>query len=410
MYILFFILLFSFAYKILLKELILNLGKKRLNASSMFLKFIRETFEGIKTIKIYKKEIFFYSRAKKEIDSFSKNATIQGFFFDLPRLLIDFILFIFIISLIYFYNFNKNYIHDNSATFALFIISLYRILPSINRIASSYQNIIFFSPVSKVLENELLSSKNKKKEELIDAKEINFTFKKDIKISNLVFCHKNQETIFFNNLTLTINKNDCVGIFGMSGSGKTTLVDLIAGILNGENSFLEIDDYKIRSSKDLSAWQDKIGYVAQSTFILNDTIRNNIAFGLNTNEINDDKVISVLETVQLSSLLARFNYDLNGLFDENGTNLSLGEKQRIGLARALYRGSEVYIFDEPTSSLDPENEDLFINFLEEFKKNKTIIIISHKKSNLRICNRNLQLKVEINDNNIISRKFFELSC
>lgn len=409
MYILFFISLFSFAYKILLKELILNLGKKRLNASSMFLKFIRETFEGIKTIKIYKKEIFFYSRAKKEIDFFSKNATIQGFFFDLPRLLIDFILFIFIISLIYFYNFNKNYIHDNSATFALFIISLYRILPSINRIASSYQNIIFFSPVSKVLETELLSSKNRKKEELIDAKEINFTFKKDIKISNLVFRHKNQETIFFDNLSLTINKNDCVGIFGMSGSGKTTLVDLIAGILNGENSFLEIDNYKIRSSKDLSAWLNKIGYVAQSTFILNDTIRNNIAFGLNTNEINDDKVISVLKTVQLSSLLARFNYDLNGLFDENGTNLSLGEKQRVGLARALYRGSEVYIFDEPTSSLDPENEDLFINFLEEFKKNKTIIMISHKKSNLRICNRNLQLKVEINDNNIISRKFFELS-
>jgi ABC-type multidrug transport system fused ATPase/permease subunit len=395
MYILFIILLFFLFYRILLKELILNLGKKRLNASSIFLKFIIETFEGIKTIKIYKKENFFYNRAKKEIDSFSYNATIQGFFFDLPRLLIDFILFIFIIILIFFYNFNQNYVHDNSATFALFIISLYRILPSINRIATSYQNLIFFSPVSKVLENELLSLKNKKKE-LNEDKEIKLIFKKDVKINNLDFSHKNQEINFFDNLSLKINKNDCVGIFGMSGSGKTTLVDLIAGVLNTENSYLEIDDYKIKSSQEISAWQDKIGYVAQSTFILNDTIRNNIAFGLNKNEINDDKVILALKTVQLNNLLVRFNYDLNGLFDENGSNLSLGEKQRIGLARALYRESEVYIFDEPTSSLDPENEELFISFLQEFKKDKTVIMISHKKSNLRICNRIFEVKVDIN--------------
>ena len=97
------------------------------------------------------------------------------------------------------------------------------------------------------------------------------------------------------------------------------------------------------------------------------------------------------------------------MFDENGSNLSLGEKQRIGIARALYRGSEIYIFDEPTSSLDPENEDLFINFLEEFKKNKTIIMISHKKSNLRICNRIFEVKVNISDKNIISRKVLQLS-
>ena len=403
MYILFFILLFSIFYRILLKKIIFDLGKKRLNTSGVFLKFIRETLDGIKSIKIYNKEDFFYSRAKKEADSYSKNATIQGFFFDLPRLLVDFILFIFILILVFFNNHYKNFIQDNSAIFALFIISLYRILPSINRIATSYQNLIFFSPVSKVLENEFLSSKYKKKE-LIDSQEINLVFKKNIKIDNLFFRHNNQEINFFNNLSLTIKKNDCVGIFGASGSGKSTLVDLIACILNGENSYLTIDDYHIKSSADSSIWKNKIGYVAQSTFILNDTLRNNIAFGLDKEKINDDKVLSVLKSVQLNNLLLRFDHNLNYLLSENGSNLSIGEKQRIGIARALYRESEVYIFDEPTSSLDPDNEKIFINFLEEFKKNKTVIMISHKKSNLRICNIIFEVIVYKNLNNIISRK------
>ena len=407
-YILLCILLFFLLYKIALKKVIFNLGSKRFISSSNFLKFIKETFDGIKTIKIYKKEYFFYSRSKKETDSFAKNASIQGFFFDLPRLIIDCFLFIFIISLIFFYYFNKNLIYDKAATFALFLISLYRILPSINRIASSYQNLIFFSPVSTALENEFTSSENSQKQ-FVDNSVINISFKRNINVMNLVYNHKDQKIPFFDNINLTINKNDCVGIFGASGSGKSTLVDLIVCILKAENSYLTIDDYKIKSEKDINAWQNKIGYVSQSTFILNDTIRSNVAFGLNKNEINDDKVISVLKSAQLNNLLVRFNYDLNSLFDENGSNLSLGEKQRIGIARALYRGSEIYIFDEPTSSLDPENEDLFINFLEEFKKNKTIIMISHKKSNLRICNRIFEVKVNISDKNIISRKVLQLS-
>jgi ABC-type multidrug transport system fused ATPase/permease subunit len=409
LYLLSFILVLSFIYKFFLKKIIINLGSLRFKSSSNFLKYIREIFDGIKTIKIYKKEHFFFLKAKKEIDIFSRNASLQGFFFDLPKLLIDFLIFIIIISLIFFYNFNKALVLDNAFTFALFIISFYKILPSMNRIINSYQNLIFFSPVSSVLEYEFLSLANKKQEKLFDNNLVNFHFKKNININNLVFNHKDQKKPFFDNLNLTINKNDCIGIFGSSGSGKSTLIDLIAGILNAENSYLTIDDYKIKSEKDMSAWQNKIGYVSQSTFILNDTIRSNVAFGLNKYEINDDKVISVLKSVQLNNLLVRFNYDLNSFFDENGSNLSLGEKQRIGIARALYRGSEIYIFDEPTSSLDPDNEDLFINFLEEFKKNKTIIMISHKKSNLRICNRIFEVKVNISDKNIISRKVLELS-
>ena len=220
----------------------------------------------------------------------------------------------------------------------------------------------------------------------------------------MVFYHKEQKNPFFDNISFTIKKNDCVGIFGASGSGKSTLVDLIACILNGENSYLTIDDYHIKSSADSSVWKNKIGYVAQSTFILNDTLRNNIAFGLDKEKINDDKVLSVLKSVQLNNLLLRFDHNLNYLLSENGSNLSIGEKQRIGIARALYRESEVYIFDEPTSSLDPDNEKIFINFLEEFKKNKTVIMISHKKSNLRICNIIFEVIVYKNLNNIISRK------
>jgi ABC-type multidrug transport system fused ATPase/permease subunit len=409
LFILFFILLFSFFYKFALKKTIVNLGSIRFQNSSNFLKYIREIFDGIKTIKIFKKENFFYNKAKKQVDAFSRNASLQGFFFDLPRLLIDFLIFILIISLIFFYNFNKILVINNAATFALFIISFYKILPSINKMISSYQNLIFFTPVSSALEYELLSLANNKKEKFFDNNLVNLSFEKNVNINNLVFNHKDHKISFFDNLNLKINKNDCIGIFGISGSGKSTLVDLIVGLLNAENSYLTIDDYKIKSPQDINAWQNKIGYVAQSTFILNDTLRNNIAFGLNQKEINDDKVLSVLKSVQLNNLLLRFNYDLNSLIDENGSNLSVGEKQRIGIARALYKESEVFIFDEPTSSLDPQNEDLFIKLLQEFKKNKTLIFISHKKSNLKICNRIFEVKVYKNSNNIVCRKVLESS-
>jgi ABC-type multidrug transport system fused ATPase/permease subunit len=409
LFLLFFILLFSFFYKFALTKTIVNLGSTRFQNSSNFLKYIREIFDGIKTIKIFKKENFFYHKAKKQVDAFSRNASLQGFFFDLPRLLIDFLIFILIISLIIFYNFNKILVINNAATFALFIISFYKILPSINRMISSYQNLIFFTPVSSTLEYEFLSLANNKKEKVFGNNLVNFSFQKNININNLVFNHKDHEIPFFDNLSLKINKNDCVGIFGISGSGKSTLVDLIVGLLNTENTFLTIDDYKIKSSQDINAWQNKIGYVAQSTFILNDTLRNNIAFGLNQKEINDDKVLSVLKSVQLNNLLLRFNYDLNSLIDENGSNLSVGEKQRIGIARGLYKESEVFILDEPTSSLDPQNEDLFIKFLQEFKKNKTLIFISHKKSNLKICNRIFEVKADKNSNNFVCRKVLESS-
>jgi ATP-binding cassette subfamily C protein len=319
----------------------------------------------------------------------------------------DFFIFILIIAFIFFYNFNKIFVINNAATIALFLISFYKILPSINKMISSYQNLIFFTPVTSALENELISLKNSKNEKVPDNNLVNLPFEKNININNLVFNHKDHQMPFFDNLNIKINKNDCVGIFGVSGSGKSTLVDLIAGILNTENPYLTIDDYKIKSSQDINSWQNKIGYVAQSTFILNDTLRNNIAFGLSQENINDDKVLSVLKDVQLNNLLLRFDYDLDSLIDENGSNLSVGEKQRICIARALYKESEVFIFDEPTSSLDPQNEDLFIKFLKEFKKNKTLILISHKESNLKICNRIFEVKIDKNSNNFFCRKVLE---
>jgi ABC-type multidrug transport system fused ATPase/permease subunit len=405
--ILFFILILSIFYKFALKKIIVNLGSIRFKNSSNFLKNIREIFDGIKTIKVFKKENFFYRKSKKQVDAFSRNASLQGFFFDLPRLLMDFFIFILIIAFIFFYNFNKIFVINNAATIALFLISFYKILPSINKMISSYQNLIFFTPVTSALENELISLKNSKNEKVPDNNLVNLPFEKNININNLVFNHKDHQMPFFDNLNIKINKNDCVGIFGVSGSGKSTLVDLIAGILNTENPYLTIDDYKIKSSQDINSWQNKIGYVAQSTFILNDTLRNNIAFGLSQENINDDKVLSVLKDVQLNNLLLRFDYDLDSLIDENGSNLSVGEKQRICIARALYKESEVFIFDEPTSSLDPQNEDLFIKFLKEFKKNKTLILISHKESNLKICNRIFEVKIDKNSNNFFCRKVLE---
>ena len=190
---------------------------------------------------------------------------------------------------------------------------------------------------------------------------------------------------------MDINKGDCIGLIGDSGSGKSTLIDIICGLRLPEQGKIQVD--KVDINQNLTNWQKLIGYVPQSIFIIDDSIKKNIAFGLEDEFIDEKMVLDSIEKSGLKEFFKTKNYDLDTNIGEKGSKLSGGQIQRIGIARALYCQTPILIFDESTSSLDTETEKKILSTLEQFKKlNKTIILVSHRINTLYMCNKIIKIK------------------
>ena len=404
LYLSLFILLGLFIYSLFFRSSLFDVGKNRIAIQNNLLQFLRDIFDGVKIIKINKVEKYFLHKVRKQIFSFAHIAQRQSFLNDVPRIIMDLIFMIFIVLLFISYYLNKDFVLEKSSSLILFIFAFVRIIPSINRIVTNYQNINFYKPTFLSLKKEL--SKTFFSKTVSEIK--NIIFNKNIIIKNCSYRHLDQKKYFFNKLNLKINKYDCLGIYGESGAGKSTLIDLLSTLITLSKGHILIDGYSLKKPIDFLSWQSKIGYVSQSTFILRDSIKNNIAFGIQNHEIDEKRVLQAIKVASLEKLLNRFNNNINSLIDERGSNLSLGEQQRIGLARALYKNSELYIFDEPTSALDTRTGAEFIEFLARFRKDKTVIIISHNKDNLKICNKLIEIKLVVSNQGQLNRKILHI--
>ena len=394
--------IFLFFYKKFIKKYFNFLGEERTKYINLMLKELKVMFDGIKTIKIMNKEDYFYKEYKNYIKSYSKSAILHSTISDIPRVIFE-IISIILISFFIIYNSISNIDLQNTIPIlAVYIVAAFRILPGFNRILYSYQNIVY----SYVTINTIYDKIQKKLEVSISNKNniqiLNFN--KFINISNLNFNYEGSNVNFFQNLNLSIFKNDFIGIIGESGSGKSTLINLISGLHKFNNGYVKIDNSQIDTDYKINLWQQKIGYVSQVTFIKEGTVKNNIAFGVEVDKIDDELVIKAMKNAELGVFLNKIKYNLNSTINENGLNLSLGEQQRFGIARALYRQSDLFILDEPTSSLDNETEEKFINFLEKFSNIKTIILVSHKSSNMKLCNKIFKIEQVNNHREIIQIK------
>jgi ABC-type multidrug transport system fused ATPase/permease subunit len=400
-----FFLVFSFFYKIFVKKFFNQWGRQRTYFGTLMLRELKVIFEGIKTIKIMHKENYFINEFKKYIKNFSKSAILQSTFAEFPKIFFEIIsVFLIIIFVIYNIETNINPI-DFLAVLAVFVVAGFRLLPAFNRIIVSYQNIIYYSTTVNIIYNSYYEKLNydnshASKNENLDA----INFNNHIKIDSLNFNHDGKDYDFFQEISLLIKKNDCIGLVGESGSGKSTLINLISCLYSFNNGFIEIDNLKINTDYRVNLWQNKIGYVSQATFIKEGTVKDNIAFGVQDNQIDNEKVIKAMRSAELESFLNKIDYNLNTNIKESGINLSLGEQQRFGIARALYNDCDLFILDEPTSSLDKDTEENFINFLNKFSKNKTVIIISHKLSNTEFCNKIFKIEQENDKRKIIQIK------
>lgn len=373
--IMFFCIIFSI-YFLLIKNIAYSIGLKRQNLHLSFFKNLTQLINGIKDIKIYNSENFYVDKFNETNKKLNIKRSQLVFLSLLPKIIFE--LSLIILISIFLYNISNLGFNTKSALeiLSLFAIAAVRLLPSISKIFGSLQGLKVSASSVELLEKEfkLKSEKNlSKKSELI--------FNKNISIENVSFFYKEPENTILKNIDLKININSKVGIIGESGSGKSTFLDILVGFLKPKQGEIKIDE-KI-TQNGLFELKNKLGYISQEPFLLDDTIKNNVVFGYD--EGNDQKIYQVLKKVNMHKFVESLPNQINTLIGERGSKLSGGQAQRIAIARCLYRNPKILIFDEATSSLDVENEDLILETIKQNLQEFTLIIVSHNKNTTKIC-------------------------
>ena len=270
----------------------------------------------------------------------------------------------------------------------------FRMIPSVNRILSSLQQMKYYSSTVNKIHNELTKNKEFRK----NNSNLEPCLISQIDIENLSFRYDPEKNFVLDDINLKIKKGETIGIVGESGSGKSSLVDLVNGLLKPSNGVIKIDGQDIQNN--LPQWQKNIGYVGQEIFLLDTTIKKNVAFEFDENKIDEPKVRGVIKVAQLESFVNELPLGINTKVGERGIQLSGGQKQRIGIARALYNDPDFLIFDEATASLDDKTEKEVMKSIYTLKGEKTLIIVAHRTSTLSNCDK----VYEINNGKIQLKK------
>ena len=270
----------------------------------------------------------------------------------------------------------------------IFAIAGVRLLPSLRTIMASWSSIRYNRYTIDTLRDAEEVSKNS-----VTTTD-RFHFEHSIELRNLGFSFEDSETPLFDNISLTINKGERIGIRGASGVGKTTLFNVILGLYRPTSGAIYVDGEELRESN-IRKWQNSIGYVSQSVFIADSTLLENIALGCDSSAIDIERIHSVIELADLTEFVASLPDGIHSRIGEQGSKISGGQRQRIGIARALYKNSEILFFDEATSSLDNKTEENINNAIHNLSlKNSslTIVIIAHRESSLEYCDRIITLE------------------
>ncbi len=373
------LILFYFSYRKITKKR----GKRIQELLGKKYKTINQSLGLIKETKILNRENFFFnsfSKITREIEN------IQFFNYLVvatPRLFLEVLALSSVALICAVLIFMGKSAEVILPIISLFAISVVRFIPGLNAITAALTSQRFAKPSFEILVKEINNIFPSENTNYTAGHEKEINLKKEIFINNVSFNYKSENKTILNNINMKIRKGTSVGIIGRSGSGKSTLVDIILGLLNPNNGKILVDGIDIKYNKHL--WQKNIGYIPQDIYLLDDTIKNNIVFGVDDEKVNYQLLNESIKIAQLEKFIKYSKDELDTIVGNRGIKISGGEKQRIGIARALYNKPKLLIFDEATSALDIDNENKILEEIYDGLNDKTHIIISHRNNTVKYC-------------------------
>ena len=370
----------AIGFQALTRKRITEWGRLRKTHMKMVLKHLQQGLGGVKEIKVLGRENEFFIEHEhhlvKSMEISRKYTLIQL----LPRLWLEVLAIIGLAILVAVMAGTRDDVSSFLPTLGLFAATAFRILPSIGRIMASFQTIAYSNPLIRTVYEDLKISV------VADATQNEeLSFKKEIKFENVSFSYASAHRPSLQNVSLSILLGEAVGIVGPSGAGKSTLVDIFLGLLSPSEGTVRVDGIDIAAGR--RSWQNQVGYVPQSIYLVDDSLIRNIALGITHELIDHNAVLRALRAAQLEEFVSTLPLGLETIVGERGVRLSGGQRQRIGIARALYSNPQVLVLDEATSSLDTETERGVMDAVKALQGEKTVVIVAHRLSTVSYCSK-----------------------
>jgi ABC-type multidrug transport system fused ATPase/permease subunit len=346
---------------------------------------LRQGLGALREIRVYGREQFFRQRTRSLLDGLFRVQRRRLVLSDIMRLSVETV-FVLVLLIAIVLVTSQAETADVISLLGLYAYAGFRFVPSANRITMNLNNVRGALPYARELHQDILTLAPEPTASSADTAP---PFARDIEFSDVGYQYADTTVPALTGITLRITKGESIGIVGPSGSGKSTLADLMLGLLTPSVGRILIDGRDLREMR--RAWQRHIGYVAQSFYLLDDTVGRNIAFGLDSTAIDERRVREVVKAAHLESLIEMLPDGIDTVIGETGARLSGGERQRVALARALYANPDVLVLDEATAALDPHTEREVTHAIRNLKGTRTLIVIAHRISTVKECDRLIML-------------------
>lgn len=363
-------------FTIINKSYAQRLGKESQAYMGKLFQWVNQAFGGIKEVKVLNREHFFLSSYKKYYELYVKAIRVHRMFSITPRYIVEAVSMTgMLIAIVIKLNFGQKDVIDFIPQLATFAVAAFRLLPSVGKISDHMNNILFARPSVNLIYEDLKSvEENAAAQRAEEGKK--WSFNNLISAKHITYAYPNTDKNILEDAECIIPKGKTVAFIGSSGAGKTTMADILLGLLTPQQGKIEVDNIDI--FKNLTLWYSKLGYIPQVIYLSDDTIRNNIAFGIASEEIDEQAVSEAINKAQLAEFVESLPEGLDTMVGDRGVRLSGGQRQRIGIARALYHNPEILMLDEATSALDNDTEAAVMEAIESLHGSKTILIIAHR--------------------------------
>ena len=395
-------------------------GKKISDLNEERLRILSESLSGIREVILYKLQYIFFKKFYSTSGSISAGNSLHALLSALPKNILEILVLMVFVGIAIFFKQYNNSFNDQLPVMVIYAVAAYKLVPAIQQISFYTSSIRAASYSFDKIFDDLKKQKFLKKNVLDNIKNNNkkIILESTIELKNISFAYERNKKNTLSNINVKIDKNKIIGIIGANGSGKSTLLDILLGLIKPDEGQVLIDDI-ILKDENVDNWLDNIGYVPQNTFLFDSTILENITLTDKISDINFSKLNKILELSKLDDFIKNLPKGINSRVGEKGYFLSGGTKQKILIARSLYKSADIFLFDEATSALDLDSQNDVIDAILNLKNiGKTIIIVAHQINILRKCDKLILIDQgiisghgsfeDLKKNNLIFKKLFSL--